>query len=215
MTVRDFIIRHPEATLDLMTPGGYVYLKPEQARAMLNGQSTMGHPGDPAMGMEMPAGELLPQTVCNASFSKGEWHMLTAYSPEESEQQAKEVENQTEKETKLRERVKANYDDYIRQLQSKPAPDLIEMASEIAAAKFVYEELMMEGYFSDCTDYLLRFENPFVVVRDAWLDGQNYEHHEELNSLIWNMADKGIGIGDYLPAPEKRQPTLEQGVAMC
>lgn len=120
-----------------------------------------------------------------------------------------------EKETKLRERVKANYEAYIRQLQSKPAPDLIEMASEIAAAKFVYEELMVDGYFSDSVDYLLGFEHPLEVVRDAWLNGQNYDRHEELDSLIWNMAEKGIGVFGHSPAPEEPRPALGQGVTMC
>lgn len=122
---------------------------------------------------------------------------------------------QREKETKLRERVKANYEAYIRQLQSRPAPDLIEMASEIAAAKFVYEELMVDGYFADSVDYLLEFEHPLEVVRDAWLNGQNYDRHEELDSLIWNMAEKGIGVLGHPSAPEEARPALEQGVAMC
>lgn len=120
-----------------------------------------------------------------------------------------------EKETKLRERVRANYDAYIRQLQSKPAPDLIEMASEIAAAKFVYEELMVDGYFANSIDYLLEFEHPLELVRDAWLNGQNYDRHEELDSLIWNMADKRIGVCGHSPAPEEPRPALEQGVTMC
>lgn len=214
MTVRDFIERHPEATLDLMTPGGYVYLKPEQARALLQGKSVTGHPGDIEMGMEVTAKELLPQRICSANFAKGAWHMLTDCSPNVSDQD-KEVEQTMDKETKLRERVKANYDAYIRQLQSKPAPDLIEMASEIAAAKFVYEELMVDGYFSDSVDYLLEFEHPLELVRDAWLNGQNYDRHEELDSLIWNMADKGIGVLEHPPAPEEPRPALEQGVTMC
>lgn len=214
MTVRDFIERHPEATLDLMTPDGYVYLTPEQARALLQGKSVTGHPGDIEMGMEVTAKELLSQRICSVNFSKGAWHMLTDDSHNVSEQD-KEVEQTMDKEAKLRERVKANYDAYIRQLQTKPAPDLIEMASEIAAAKFVYEELMVDGYFADSVDYLLEFEHPLELVRDAWLNGQNYDRHEELDSLIWNMADKGIGVCGHSPAPEEPRPALEQGVTMC
>lgn len=84
MTVRDFIIRHPDATLDLMTPGGYVYLTPEQTKSLLTGGSTSGHPGDVSMGMEVTAQELLPQTICSANFSNGAWHMLTDYTPEKA-----------------------------------------------------------------------------------------------------------------------------------
>lgn len=81
MTVRDFIIRHPDATLDLMTPGGYVYLTPEQTESLLAGGNTSGHPGDRALGMEITAEELLPQTICSTNYSKGVWHMLTDDTP--------------------------------------------------------------------------------------------------------------------------------------
>ena len=85
-----------------------------------------------------------------------------------------------EKEQKLKERLRANYETYIQQLKTKPASDLIEMASEIAAAKFIYEELSVEGAFGDYADYLLQFENPLEVLMDGWLEEQNYDHHEEL-----------------------------------
>ena len=74
-----------------------------------------------------------------------------------------------QREQKLKERVKASYEAYIQQLKNKPAPDLIEMASEIAAAKFVYEELMVEGYFPDSIDYLLQAADPLKKAVDCWL----------------------------------------------
>lgn len=121
-----------------------------------------------------------------------------------------------EKEEKLRERLKAGYETYIQQLKAKSPPDLIEMASEIAAAKFVYEELMVEGVLSEYTDYLLQFENPLEVLEDHWLSEQTYDHHEELDHVLWRMTDKGIGTGDYLMIEEpSAASSLEQGVAMC
>nr|WP_308625362.1 DUF3848 domain-containing protein [uncultured Eisenbergiella sp.] len=121
-----------------------------------------------------------------------------------------------EKERKLKERLKANYEAYIQQLKVKPAPDLIEMASEIAAAKFIYEELEVEGAFTEYSDYLLQFENPLEVLRDYWIGENSYDHHEELDHALWNMADKGIGEDDYpLMGEGTESPTLEQGVAMC
>lgn len=120
-----------------------------------------------------------------------------------------------EKEQKLKERLKANYEAYIQQLKTKPAPDLIEMASEIAAAKFIYEELSVEGAFDYYADYLLQFENPLEVLKDGWMSEQNYDHHEELDHALWNMADKGIGAGAYPMAEESAIPVLGQGVAMC
>lgn len=217
MTVRDFITRHPEATLDLLTPGGYVYLTPEQTKAMLQGKSTVGHPGDPTMGMKVTAEELLPQEVCSTSFSKGTWHMMTDYAQGASAEH-REVNDMTEKakECRLRERIKENYEAYIRQLKTKPASDLIEMASEIAAAKFVYEELMVEGYFSDCADYLLEFENPLEAAVQCWIEDQDYDHHEDLEHALW--IAKEIELRRAAPYPveaESEVPRLSQGVTMC
>lgn len=121
-----------------------------------------------------------------------------------------------EQERKLKERLKVNYEAYIQLLKTKPALDLIEMASEIAAAKFIYEELGVEGAFSEYSDYLLQFENPLKVLRDHWIGEQNYDHHEELDHTLWNMTDKGIGVGDYPMMKETpAAPSLEQGVIMC
>jgi hypothetical protein len=83
MTVKDLITQNPDASFDMMTPGGFVYLTPETAQALLNGESTLGHPGDPEMAMEVSAEELLPQIVDNANFSNGVWRLLTDYSQEQ------------------------------------------------------------------------------------------------------------------------------------
>lgn len=41
-TVREFLERHPEETVFMMTPGGYVYLVPEQIGNLLAGQAVPG-----------------------------------------------------------------------------------------------------------------------------------------------------------------------------
>lgn len=83
MIVREFLTQHPDVITYMMTPGGYVYLTPESAQALLEGKSTAGHPGDPEMAVEIGAEELLPQTIHSAIYSAGSWHLLTAYSPEQ------------------------------------------------------------------------------------------------------------------------------------
>ena len=90
------------------------------------------------------------------------------------------------------------------------------MASEIAAAKLVYEGLRVDGVMAEYADYLLQFENPFEVVRDEWHMAQEYDYHEELDHVLWRMADQGIGEGEY-PMAEKDAEclSLEQGVTMC
>ena len=220
MLVRDFIKKHPDDNLQMMTPGGFVYLTLEQSRELLDGKGVMGHPGDPAFTWKIEAEELLCQPVLSARWMDGVCHMMTGMPSEAlSEKETREVETMMgdhDKEQRLRERLKANYETYIQQLKCKPAPDLIEMASEIAAAKFVYEKLSVEGAFSEYADYLLQFENPLEVVRDGWMSEQSYDHHEELDHALWNMVDKGIGVGDYPMLEEAATgPTFGQGVTMC
>lgn len=79
VTVREFIEKHQGVAYDMMTPGGYVYLTPEKAQLLQDGQSTKGHPGSPEYAVEIPAEELLEQEVVNARFSDGAWHLLSDY----------------------------------------------------------------------------------------------------------------------------------------
>lgn len=41
-TVREFLERHPKEPVFMMTPGGYVYLVPEQIGNLLAGQAVSG-----------------------------------------------------------------------------------------------------------------------------------------------------------------------------
>ena len=78
VTVREFIERHPNVSFEMMTPCGFVSLKPEKVKLLLSGQSVKGHPGYIEYAMEITADELLSQEVIRANFSDGVWHMLSA-----------------------------------------------------------------------------------------------------------------------------------------
>lgn len=218
MLLRELIQKYPNDSFDMMTPGGFVFLTPVQAKALLAGESVMAHPGDPECSIRIGAEDLLSLKILSVRRQNHVCHMFMdeAENEEQTENQ-KEVEGMQEqdKERKLKERLKANYEAYIQQLKQKPAPDLIEMASEIAAAKFIYEELSVEGAFSDYTDYLLQFENPLEVLKDGWMSEQNYDRHEELDHALWNMAEKGIGEGEYPMVEKPAAPASRQGVVMC
>jgi hypothetical protein len=123
----------------------------------------------------------------------------------------------TEKEIrkKLQDRLEANYQAYIRQFQSRPAPDLIEQAAEIAATKLVYEELHDGCYPAESLEYLLRFENPLEVVRDQWLLEQNTAHDEEMSHVLWTIADKGEAEQLYALEEGTRGSAFSEGVRMC
>ncbi len=211
MLVRKFLEKYPNSGFHMMTPGGYVDLTPEQAKGLLNGEGVKAHPGNPEYGVEMEAEELLSQKVENVRWKNGSCYMMTGYQTAQ-EEQGEEPEETMKNGKKLKERLKANYEAYIRQLQQKPAEELIEMASEIAAAKFIYGELTAEGAFGEYAGYLLQFKNPLEVLRDNWQDCEGYDRHEEIDHMLWDMKDRGIGIGEYPMAGEGAQ---SQGVVMC
>lgn len=85
VTVREFLTSHPSASFNMMTPGGYVSLTPEQAAGLLAGESTAGNPGCPGCDMEIPADELLPQCVGGHRLEHGVWFLGT-YDPELTQQ---------------------------------------------------------------------------------------------------------------------------------
>ena len=137
MLVKDFLKKYPNDNFQMMTPGGYVELSSQQAKELLAGKPVAAHPGESGCKMMVDAEELLMESVLSANWRHGTCYMLTDLSQEAEPQ--KEVDGMLEhdKEQKLKKRIKAGYETYIRQLKTKPAPDLIEMASEIAAAKLV------------------------------------------------------------------------------
>ena len=218
MLVRNLLQKYPDRAFHMMTPGGHVDLAPEQAKALLSGEGVKAHPGVSGYDMEMDAEELLNERVHSVRLEKGAFYLITDYVPEqegqgEEPQGLRELEETMENDRKLRARLKANYEAYITELKEKPAGELIEMAPEIAAAGFMYKELSVEGAFGEYAGYLLQFENPLELLRDSWQDNENCDRHEEIDHMLWDMKDKGIGIGDYPMAEQAGEGA--QGMAMC
>lgn len=217
MLVEDFIRKYPDSSFRMMTPGGFVELTPEQANALLAGERVRAQPGDSECAMEIDARELLQESVESVNWENGVCHMMTG-SPQEPEQEERGKEDMTverEKEKKLKERLKANYESYIQKLRQKPAEDLIGMASEIAAAKIIYEELSGEGGYGEYTDYLLQFEDPLEVLRENWQGNEGYALYMELDHMLYVMQDKQIGVGDYPMAEGAGESPQNQEVVMC
>ena len=216
MLVKDFLKKYPNDNFQMMTPGGYVDLSSQQAKELLAGKPVAAHPGESSCKRLADAEELLKESVLSANWRYGTCYMLTDLLQETESQKEVDGMQEHDKEQKLKERIKAGYETYIQQLKTKPASDLIEMAAEIAAAKLVYEGLSVDGVMAEYADYLLQFENPFEVVRDEWHMAQEYDYHEELDHVLWRMADQGIGEGEYQMAEKDVEcPSLEQGVTMC
>lgn len=82
-TVREFLERHPEEPVFMMTPGGYVYLVPEQIGNLLAGQAVSGSPCSWRECVQIKAEELLQQMVDSMNHADGTWYVLTRlYEPE-------------------------------------------------------------------------------------------------------------------------------------
>lgn len=220
MLVRTILEKYPNRAFHMMTPGGYVDLPPEQAKGLLNGEGVKAHPGTVGHDMGVEAEELLNEKVHSISWKDGAFYMMTDYLKDGEEQGEepeglREMEEAMENVGTLQGRLEAAYGDYIRQLRQKPAEELIEMAEEIAATKLVYEELAVNGTFGEYADYLLQFENPLEVLRDSWQTSEGYDRHEEIDHMLWDMKDRGIGIGDYPMAEQAGETARSQGVVMC
>lgn len=76
-TVRDFLERHKEEPVFMMTPGGYVYLVPEQIGNLLSGKPVKGSPYSWRECVQIVAEELLPQSMESMNHASGTWYVLT------------------------------------------------------------------------------------------------------------------------------------------
>ena len=76
-TVREFLERHPKEPVFMMTPGGYVYLVPEQIGNLLAGQAVSGSPCSWRECVQIKAEELLQQRVDSMNHADGTWYVLT------------------------------------------------------------------------------------------------------------------------------------------
>ena len=76
-TVREFLERHPKEPVFMMTPGGYVYLVPEQVGNLLAGEAVSGSPYSWRECVQIKAEELLQQKVESMNHADGTWYVLT------------------------------------------------------------------------------------------------------------------------------------------
>lgn len=83
-----------------------------------------------------------------------------------------------QKEKKLKERLRAEYQTCLRILQAKLPPALTDQAAEIAAATLVYQQLHENGWSREFLAYLLQFKNPLEMVKDIYLQEQEGIHAE-------------------------------------
>ncbi len=188
MTIKQFIEAHPKARLDLLTPGGYVFLSQERSRALLNGESVAGNNGfgGKENEMEIDAQSLLAQTILDVGRpTEGDiWHFLTGY-PEESS-----LPEDTDPMKRLQTRLDDRYRAYEAEQQMLNPHEVFENAREIAATQEIYEALK-DGYLcGPYLDSLLREDNPLTAVRDKWMDFNNVDQSQELQNVLFQLEQE-------------------------
>ena len=116
----------------------------------------------------------------------------------------------SEVKTILRDRLKQNYEAYIAGLQGKSASELIDLASEITAAKQVCEELP-DACDEDAAVFLLQSDNPLETVIGSWeSELTGYDHSEEMRHMMWNLREKE----QYAVELHMEEKTERKGCAM-
>lgn len=63
MTIKEFIEQNPDATLDMMTPVGFLQFTPEQVAELFQCECVNAHPGDRESWAKVTMEELLPQEI--------------------------------------------------------------------------------------------------------------------------------------------------------
>jgi hypothetical protein len=116
---------------------------------------------------------------------------------------------------KLQEKLDANYNAYVQEWMGLDPVEMIEKTEEIAAAKLVYQKLNDSSYNAGYLKYLLRFQNPLEVVRDQWLNEQGTAMDEDMEHVLWTIADTRDAEQDYELDEAFCEPKQDEGVGMC
>lgn len=86
MTLKEFIEQNPNATLNMMTPGGYILLNSELSQSLLHGEGVTAHAGCRDVRITIQAADLLPQKVVSCQTHKSEpdyFYLITAWEQEQ------------------------------------------------------------------------------------------------------------------------------------
>lgn len=90
---------------------------------------------------------------------------------------------------------------YMDSLIPLPPMQIIGKATEIAAARTCYDELMENtASYPECLlEHLLGFDDPLEVLRERWLDERCGDASIDVEHALWSLWDHDIQPGK---APE-------------
>lgn len=215
MLVKEFLRKYREDNFELMTQKGYIVLPSHQAQNLLdNVLIAQENHKNILEAAAITAEDLLEQQVVNARWEKGICYVMTCTPGTLHNGQEVYGMKEHDNELELKMRLKGDYDAYIQQFKNKSVSDVIEKAAEIAASKFVYEKLMMDGVlaeYAESTEYLLKTEAPLEIVRDACMNIRECAQYKELAYVLENEANQDQDI----LTEEKRELSSMKEVSMC
>lgn len=104
----------------------------------------------------------------------------------------------------LRQKIEQCWSEYTANILRGSSSDVFDRADEIAAARFCYEQLTENpsSYPAEYLEYLLRFEDPLMVIRDQWILEQSIDLSEEFDHVPWYLKDSGVAEQGYPLVPD-------------
>lgn len=115
----------------------------------------------------------------------------------------------------LRQKIEQCWSEYTANILRGSSSDVFDRADEIAAARFCYEQLTENpsSYPAEYLEYLLRFEDPLMVIRDQWILEQSIDLSEEFDHVLWYLKDSGVAEQGYPLVPDDSLKCF--GPTMC
>lgn len=80
MLVKELLKNYPDSSFQMMTPGGFADLMPDQTKKLIDGGCLEVHPGTPEYRSTLDAADLLCQQVESVEWRNGVCYVLTGYS---------------------------------------------------------------------------------------------------------------------------------------
>lgn len=110
-------------------------------------------------------------------------------------------------------RIRENYEDFLKDWLSQEPEELVSYAEEIAATKLLSQSVVEVATAEDM-EFLMQFENPLEVIRDGWMNYEQADITEELqyaltyaktNPSLWEdyakvitQTDEPLSVREFL-----------------
>lgn len=124
--------------------------------------------------------------------------------------------NNEELKQQFSQRIRENYEDYLKDWLNQDAEYLISYAEDVSATKMLAQALPETASDED-REYLLQFENPLGMVRDSWMMTDAPDVTEEIEYTLSAIRGSPSLQDAYVRSTEPEQTQTQPGmeVTMC